>query len=125
MFLSSGTDVPSSRAGSGPFLSRGDGFGGLRRGLFCGPLAFPLSTGPLPRLLSPLLQAAFLGQRGLVEDEFLPKMLEGMAFAGFVTERGPPYREADLFDEVRGLWGRTLRHLSNPPTPPPHAPAVW
>lgn len=47
------------------------------------------------------LQAAFLGQRGLAEDEFLPKVLEGMAFAGFVTERGPPYRDADLFDEVR------------------------
>lgn len=59
---------------------------------------------PLPKLLSPsLLQAAFLGQRGLVEDEFLPRVLEGMAFAGFVTERGPPYRESDLFDEVRGL----------------------
>ncbi|XP_070610727.1 myotubularin-related protein 5 isoform X3 [Erythrolamprus reginae] len=45
-------------------------------------------------------KAAFLGQRGLVEDDFLPKVLEGMAFAGFVTERGPPYRETDLFDEL-------------------------
>lgn len=46
------------------------------------------------------LQASFLGQRGLVEDDFLTKVLEGMAFAGFVTERGPPYRSLDLFDEV-------------------------
>uniref|UniRef100_H9GCL9 Uncharacterized protein n=1 Tax=Anolis carolinensis TaxID=28377 RepID=H9GCL9_ANOCA len=45
-------------------------------------------------------KAAFLGQRGLVEDDFLPKVLEGMAFAGFVTERGPPYRETDVFDEL-------------------------
>uniref|UniRef100_A0A8D2LWX2 SET binding factor 1 n=1 Tax=Varanus komodoensis TaxID=61221 RepID=A0A8D2LWX2_VARKO len=45
-------------------------------------------------------KAAFLGQRGLVEDDFLPKVLEGMAFAGFVTERGPPYRDTDLFDEL-------------------------
>lgn len=37
-----------------------------------------------------------------MEDDFLPKVLEGMAFAGFVTERGPPYRATDLFDEVRG-----------------------
>ncbi|XP_066490713.1 myotubularin-related protein 5 isoform X3 [Tiliqua scincoides] len=44
--------------------------------------------------------AAFLGQKGLVEDDFLPKMLEGMAFAGFVTERGLPYRDIDLFDEL-------------------------
>ncbi|XP_058529089.1 myotubularin-related protein 5 isoform X2 [Ochotona princeps] len=45
-------------------------------------------------------KAAFLGQRGLVEDEFLMKVLEGMAFAGFVSERGVPYRPTDLFDEL-------------------------
>uniref|UniRef100_A0A8C6YI37 SET binding factor 1 n=1 Tax=Naja naja TaxID=35670 RepID=A0A8C6YI37_NAJNA len=67
-------------------------------------------------------KAAFLGQRGLVEDEFLPKVLEGMAFAGFVTERGPPYRETDLFDELvaseakrmqadEGSKAKVLRHV--------------
>ncbi|XP_032077912.1 myotubularin-related protein 5 isoform X1 [Thamnophis elegans] len=67
-------------------------------------------------------KAAFLGQRGLVEDEFLPKVLEGMAFAGFVTERGPPYRETDLFDELvaseakrmqadEGNKAKVLRHI--------------
>ncbi|KAM4039200.1 myotubularin-related protein 5 isoform 8-T8 [Anomaloglossus baeobatrachus] len=45
-------------------------------------------------------KASFFGQRGLVEDDFLTKVLEGMAFAGFVTERGPPYRSLDLFDEL-------------------------
>ncbi|XP_060044815.1 myotubularin-related protein 5 isoform X5 [Erinaceus europaeus] len=45
-------------------------------------------------------KAAFLGQRGLVEDDFLMKVLEGMAFAGFVSERGVPYRPIDLFDEL-------------------------
>ncbi|XP_034499529.1 myotubularin-related protein 5 isoform X2 [Ailuropoda melanoleuca] len=45
-------------------------------------------------------KAAFLGQRGLVEDDFLMKVLEGMAFAGFVSERGVPYRATDLFDEL-------------------------
>lgn len=57
--------------------------------------------------LTPFPQAAFLGQRGLVEDDFLMKVLEGMAFAGFVSERGVPYRPTDLFDEVYGwavLW---------------------
>lgn len=45
-------------------------------------------------------QAAFLGQRSLSEDDFLIKVLDGMAFAGFVSERGPPYRATDLFDDV-------------------------
>lgn len=45
-------------------------------------------------------QAAFLGHRALSEDDFLMKVLDGMAFAGFVSERGPPYRATDLFDDV-------------------------
>lgn len=51
-----------------------------------------------------------MGQRGLVEDDFLMKVLEGMAFAGFVSERGVPYRPTDLFDEV------------HPNPPPAHLP---
>ncbi|KAG7274431.1 hypothetical protein CRUP_033587, partial [Coryphaenoides rupestris] len=43
-------------------------------------------------------KTAFLGQRGLIENDFLTKVLDGMAFAGFVSERGPPYRTCDLFD---------------------------
>lgn len=49
---------------------------------------------------SDITQTAFLGQRGLIENDFLAKVLDGMAFAGFVSERGPPYRTCDLFDEV-------------------------
>uniref|UniRef100_A0A5F8HG21 SET binding factor 2 n=1 Tax=Monodelphis domestica TaxID=13616 RepID=A0A5F8HG21_MONDO len=45
-------------------------------------------------------KTAFLGQRGLVENDFLTKVLNGMAFAGFVSDRGPPYRSCDLFDEL-------------------------
>uniref|UniRef100_A0AAY4D3Y0 SET binding factor 2 n=1 Tax=Denticeps clupeoides TaxID=299321 RepID=A0AAY4D3Y0_9TELE len=45
-------------------------------------------------------KAAFLGQHGLIENDFLTKVLDGMAFAGFVSERGPPYRPSDLFDEL-------------------------
>ncbi|XP_062238742.1 myotubularin-related protein 5 isoform X3 [Platichthys flesus] len=45
-------------------------------------------------------KAAFLGQRSLTEDDFLMKVLDGMAFAGFVSERGPPYRANDLFDDL-------------------------
>uniref|UniRef100_A0A2R9C2R0 UDENN domain-containing protein n=1 Tax=Pan paniscus TaxID=9597 RepID=A0A2R9C2R0_PANPA len=45
-------------------------------------------------------KAAFLGQRGLVEDDFLINVLEGMAFALFVLECGVPYCPMDLFDEL-------------------------
>uniref|UniRef100_A0A671SLQ0 Myotubularin-related protein 5-like n=1 Tax=Sinocyclocheilus anshuiensis TaxID=1608454 RepID=A0A671SLQ0_9TELE len=45
-------------------------------------------------------KAAFLGQRALAEDDFLMKVLDGMAFAGFVSERGHPYRATDLFDDL-------------------------
>uniref|UniRef100_A0A4W2DZR4 SET binding factor 1 n=1 Tax=Bos indicus x Bos taurus TaxID=30522 RepID=A0A4W2DZR4_BOBOX len=64
-------------------------------------------------------KAAFLGQRGLVEDDFLMKVLEGMAFAGFVSERGVPYRPTDLFDEVHPhpSW-------EEPPTPVLPQPAL-
>ncbi|XP_041929760.1 myotubularin-related protein 13 isoform X2 [Alosa sapidissima] len=45
-------------------------------------------------------KTAFLSQRGLIEADFLSKVLDGMAFAGFVSERGPPYRTTDLFDQL-------------------------
>lgn len=72
--------------------------------------------------LTPFPQAAFLGQRGLVEDDFLMKVLEGMAFAGFVSERGVPYRPTDLFDEV---WaGCPVGGLGLPLLPSCHAPIL-
>ena len=72
-------------------------------------------------------QAAFLGQRGLMEDDFLMKVLEGMAFAGFVSERGVPYRSTDLFDEVRPQPGWEEPPPSLPPRPPDPAssPSWW
>ncbi|XP_032895817.1 myotubularin-related protein 5 isoform X4 [Amblyraja radiata] len=45
-------------------------------------------------------KVAFLAQRILLDDDFLIKVLDGMAFAGFVSERGSPYRACDLFDEL-------------------------
>ena len=45
-------------------------------------------------------QASFLGHKGLVEDDFILKVLDGMGFNTFVSERGPPYRVCDIFDEV-------------------------
>ncbi|CAH1786112.1 unnamed protein product [Owenia fusiformis] len=45
-------------------------------------------------------KANFLGHRGLVEDDFMTKMLDSMCFSAFVSERGPPYRICDIYDEV-------------------------
>ena len=47
-----------------------------------------------------LLQANFLGQRGLLEDDFSLRVLDSMSFITFVADRGPPYRVCDIFDEV-------------------------
>ena len=47
-----------------------------------------------------LFQANFLGERGMVEDEFVTRVLDSMCFSTFVHERGPPYRVCDIFDEV-------------------------
>uniref|UniRef100_A0A8C5IF12 UDENN domain-containing protein n=1 Tax=Junco hyemalis TaxID=40217 RepID=A0A8C5IF12_JUNHY len=63
-----------------------------------------------------LLQAAFLGQRGLIENDFLTKVLNGMAFAGFVSERGPPFRTCDLFDELVAFEVERIKaEEGNPP----------
>ncbi|XP_061606332.1 myotubularin-related protein 13 isoform X3 [Phyllopteryx taeniolatus] len=61
-------------------------------------------------------KTAFLGQRGLVENDFLTKVLDGMAFAGFVSERGPPYRACDLFDELVALDMEQFREEEFNPT---------
>lgn len=68
-------------------------------------------------------QAAFLGQRSLSEDDFLVKVLDGMAFAGFVSERGPPYRATDLFDDVSFHIG--FKGLFMNKTTPNHHEFVW
>uniref|UniRef100_A0A8D2D689 SET binding factor 2 n=1 Tax=Sciurus vulgaris TaxID=55149 RepID=A0A8D2D689_SCIVU len=60
-------------------------------------------------------KTAFLGQRGLVENDFLTKVLNGMAFAGFVSERGPPYRSCDLFDELVAFEVERIKLEENNP----------
>ncbi|XP_054159032.1 myotubularin-related protein 13-like [Oppia nitens] len=45
-------------------------------------------------------KASFLGQRNLVDNEFVVRLLDCMFFVTFVQERGLPYRQCDLFDEL-------------------------
>ena len=47
------------------------------------------------------IQSHFLGQKGMVEDEFYDRVIDGMAFHSLISDRGPPYRACDIFDEVR------------------------
>ncbi|XP_076471850.1 myotubularin-related protein 13-like isoform X2 [Babylonia areolata] len=54
-------------------------------------------------------KADFLGQRGMVEDQFVMRVFEGMGFSAFVAERGPPYRVCDIFDEVYAMMPEQLR----------------
>ncbi|XP_029848288.2 myotubularin-related protein 13 isoform X2 [Ixodes scapularis] len=53
-----------------------------------------------PRPFITFHKAAFLGQRGFTESEFVVKLLDCMFFNTFVAERGPPYRVCDVFDEL-------------------------
>ncbi|GAA6079921.1 myotubularin-related protein 5 isoform X1, partial [Tachysurus ichikawai] len=58
-------------------------------------------------------KGAFLGQRSLSEDDFLMKVLDGMAFARFVSERGSPYRPTDLFDDLIANQVERIRQEQN------------
>ncbi|BFZ05320.1 hypothetical protein BsWGS_08359 [Bradybaena similaris] len=68
--------------------------------LFCGYRSSLAVVRIHPTPFITFRKSHFLGQRGMVEDEFLGKVLDGMAFGTFVAERGPPYRVCDIFDEV-------------------------
>ncbi|KAL3842272.1 hypothetical protein ACJMK2_020304 [Sinanodonta woodiana] len=45
-------------------------------------------------------KANFLGHKGMVENDFIVRVLDGVGFGAFITERGSPYRVCDIFDEV-------------------------
>ncbi|KAK8374776.1 hypothetical protein O3P69_012541 [Scylla paramamosain] len=54
-------------------------------------------------------KASFLGNRGMVDNEYVGKLLDCMFFTTFVTERGPPWRVCDLWDDVYANIGDQLR----------------
>lgn len=56
-----------------------------------------------------IFQASFLGNRGMVDNEFVGKVLDCMFFTTFVTERGPPWRVCDLWDDLYAGIGDQLR----------------
>ncbi|XP_045127188.1 myotubularin-related protein 13-like isoform X9 [Portunus trituberculatus] len=54
-------------------------------------------------------KASFLGNRGMVDNDYVGKLLDCMFFTTFVTERGPPWRVCDLWDDVYANIGDQLR----------------
>jgi hypothetical protein len=45
-------------------------------------------------------KANFLGHHDLVNNEFMNRLLDSMSFQRFIEERGPPFRNCDIFDEI-------------------------
>jgi myotubularin-related protein 5/13 len=54
-------------------------------------------------------KAAFLGSRELIDTDFLAKVLDSMFFTTFVTERGPPWRPCDAWDELYNAMPELLK----------------
>ena len=46
-------------------------------------------------------KAAFLGLHDPNDYTFLKKFLDSVSFGSFVTERGPPWRKCDVYDELQ------------------------
>ncbi|RZF38820.1 hypothetical protein LSTR_LSTR000523 [Laodelphax striatellus] len=54
-------------------------------------------------------KAAFLGERGLTDCDFTTRVLDCMFFTSFVTERGPPWRPCDYWDELHANMNDLLK----------------
>jgi len=50
-------------------------------------------------------KAAFLGARDLSSSTFARRLLDCMFFSTFIVERGPPWRDVDIFDEAYSVAG--------------------
>ncbi|GIY74577.1 myotubularin-related protein 13 [Caerostris extrusa] len=62
-----------------------------------------------PRPFITFHKAAFLGQQTYSDCDFIIKVLDCMFFNTFVSERGPPYRVCDIFDEIYASMQDTLK----------------
>lgn len=59
-------------------------------------------------------KASFLGHHRLVNDEFMLRVLDSMAFHKFIEERGPPFRPCDIFDDVyASIYDQLKRELDS------------
>lgn len=62
-------------------------------------------------------KSLFLGTRNLVGNEFAVRLLDSMFFSTFIVERGPPFRDLDLFDHLYSTMDQILiAESKNPAT---------
>ncbi|XP_049531218.1 myotubularin-related protein 13 [Anopheles darlingi] len=66
-----------------------------------------------PKPIIQFHRAGFLGARELVDCDFLSRVLDSMFFTGFVTERGPPWRACDAWDELYSTMNDLLKTEAN------------
>ena len=57
-----------------------------------------------PRPYITFHKAAFLGMRNHCDSVFVRRMLDCMFFNTFVSERGPPWRHCDIFDDLHASY---------------------
>jgi myotubularin-related protein 5/13 len=62
-----------------------------------------------PRPVITFHKAAFLGERALMDCDFATRILDSKFFTEFVSERGPPWRPCDVWDELYSNIGDLLR----------------
>ncbi|XP_021707699.1 myotubularin-related protein 13 [Aedes aegypti] len=68
-----------------------------------------------PKPIIQFHRAGFLGARDLVDCDFLSRVLDSMFFTGFVTERGPPWRPCDAWDELYSAMNDLLKQEMQDP----------
>uniref|UniRef100_A0A182J5B9 Myotubularin n=1 Tax=Anopheles atroparvus TaxID=41427 RepID=A0A182J5B9_ANOAO len=68
-----------------------------------------------PKPIIQFHRAGFLGARELLDCEFLSRVLDSMFFTGFVTERGPPWRACDAWDELYSTMNDLLKTEAHDP----------
>lgn len=54
-------------------------------------------------------KAGFLGARDLIDCDFLSRLLDSMFFSEFISERGPPWRTCDAWDELYSSMNELLK----------------
>ncbi|XP_063236434.1 myotubularin-related protein 13 [Bacillus rossius redtenbacheri] len=68
-----------------------------------------------PRPVITFHKAAFLGERSLTDCDFTTRVLDCMFFTSFVSDRGPPWRACDVWDELYSGVAEQLRQEQGDP----------
>lgn len=61
-------------------------------------------------------KASFLGARDLADCDFVSRVLDSMFFTGFISDRGPPWRPCDAWDELYSSMAELLKSEAQNPS---------